>query len=37
VGALVAGGVVAGVLLSMRDRRVADANGGSTGDTLFIK
>lgn len=37
VGVVVAGGVAAGVLLSMRGTETRDPNGGSTGDTLFVK
>jgi tetratricopeptide (TPR) repeat protein len=36
VGAVVAGGAAAALILSMRNDRVRDPNGGSTGDTLFV-
>jgi hypothetical protein len=37
LGAVVAGGVAAGVILSLRNTHGANPNGGSTGDTLFVK
>lgn len=36
IGAVVAGGVAAGLILGLRPARVRDPDGGSTGDTVFI-